>query len=93
MEFGQQPGVAEHVEEDEGARVEDRRFLLRSGRIPAWTSDRRTLTVRRLRACFAELRVVGILYALMDEKDLCHRSLRRRMGPLENPPSGLEAAG
>lgn len=46
-----------------------------------------------LRACFVELRAERILYALVHEKDLSNRSLRRRMGSLEDPPSGLEVAG
>ena len=46
-----------------------------------------------LRACLVRVRVERILYALVHEKDLCHRSLRRRMGPLENSPSGLKATG
>ncbi|MDP9477119.1 MAG: SAM-dependent methyltransferase, partial [Actinomycetota bacterium] len=41
-----------------------------------------------LRACFAGMRVEEGLYALVHEKDLPHRPLRRGMGPFEDPPSG-----
>ena len=44
-----------------------------------------------LRACIAELKVEGILYALIHEKDLSYGSLRRRVDLLENLPSGLQA--
>src|SRR5215210_1921714 len=43
-----------------------------------------------LRACFAELRVGMVLYALAHEKDLHYRPLRRRVGLPEKPSSGLE---
>lgn len=48
---------------------------------------------RMLRACFAEFRVGIVVYAVVHEKDLSHRPLRRGMGLPEDPPSGLEATG
>ena len=53
----------------------------------------KALSMRNLRACFAELRVEGVLYALVHEEELCHRSFRRGVDSPENPPSSLEATG
>ena len=52
------------------------------------------LRVRRstMRACFAELRVGMVLYALAHEKDLHYRPLRRLVGLPEKPSSGLEVS-
>ena len=49
------------------------------------------LTKQALRACFAELRVRMVLYALSHEKDLLYRPLRQGMGLPEDPSSSIEA--